>query len=1156
VAFLFSDFLPLLEQYDLFPMKKLSWIFILLFTFSFISMEAQFHRFSPGITLAGKGKVNTKVDNMGYWQRMVKLGYVTPNPRVTVPKAVFTGSRILAKGIQIQDSPDICVTGTSGTTQSENSIFINPENEDELLNSNNSSDWDGSYANSLFGADDRSSEDEGISWAGEIEGTGNDNMGDPSVAVGLNGRWYAGKINNNFGQSVAWSDNQGATWHDVTVSTVPSPGQDLLDKDHLWIDNTLTSPFQGRLYDAWTNFVSGSPYYGQVEVSRSVDNGLTWTTSLAISPAVAAGSFCHGANLQTGPGGEVYGIFTVYDTWPGDESAIGFAKSLNGGSVFTPATRIINNIKGIRTSGTTKNMRVNSFPSMTVDISNGPHKGYIYIVWANIGFPGVNTGSDIDVYMLRSIDQGSTWSAPIRVNQDVAGLGKQHFFPWISCDPVTGNLCVIYYDDRNVSSTDCETWISYSYNAGDTWTDMKVSDVSFTPTPIPGLAVNYFGDYLGVNSRNMMAYPVWTDNRNGNALTYISPVNLGPAPNQPYVVYDSYELASIQKKSGQTMNYGDSLYLSLTLKNVGDQPANNVTAYLSSDSPYITITDSTEQYGNFSPGEVKSVVNGFSFKVSDTIPDGLRVKFNVRTVNADTSWLSNFRIEVHAPNLYIGKVVIHDSINGNNNGHLDPGESVDIAVTVANSGDFACPGTWIKISSPSDYLVFSVDSIYLDTILPLLNKTAVFKLDIAPDACLYSSADLHLVAGSGLYRSKMTVLETIGLLMEDWETNGFTKFPWINGGTATWFIDTIHYKGSYSARSGVIYNNSTSRLEVTLSVGKDDSISFYTKVSSEQDYDWLHFFIDDVPLGQWSGEQDWQRVSYPVTPGTHTFKWWYVTDISFLNGSNAGWIDNIVFPPPLLPNVYAGNDTTICAGHALQLQGTAFSYDSLRWTTFGDGIFSNDTILNPIYAPGVNDVSAGSVKLRLKATGANGCYSSSLNLAIAAIPVSHLTILPDDTICGGQSAHLFADTIPGGHYLWTPGGFTTPEITVDTSLTGGFGSRWFRMRIINSANCFSTDSLRVTFKDCSGIEETIAGSRYEVFPNPNDGTFKVKIRNPSPGHLTIRLQNVINLMILEDKDLKVSRDFIKTYKLNMPSGIYILTFEDNEGKTNIKMIVR
>jgi hypothetical protein len=1137
-------------------MKKLPCIPVLLFILSFFSMEAQTPRFSQGITRAGKGKVNTKIDNVGYWQRMVRLGYVTANPRVTIPKAVFTGSRIAAKGIQTQDSPDICVTGTSGTTQSENSIFINPGNEDELLNSNNSTDWDGSYVNSLFGADDRSSEDAAVSWAGEIDGTGKTNMGDPSVAIGLNGLWVVGKINNDFGQSVAWSSDQGVTWHDVVVSSVPSPGLDILDKNHLWIDNSPASPFQGNLYDSWTNYVSSSPYYDQIQVSQSVDNGLTWSTPLCISPGVAAGSFCQGANLQTGPGGEVYGTFSVYDTWPGDESAIGFAKSLNGGSVFTPATRIINNIKGIRTSWTAKNMRVNSFPSMTVDISNGSHRGNIYIVWANIGFPGVNAGSDIDVYMLRSTDQGSTWSAPIKVNQDISGLGKQHFFPWISCDPVTGNLCVIYYDDRNVLSTMCETWISYSYNAGDTWTDMKVSDVAFTPTPIPGLAANYFGDYLAVNSRNMMAYPVWTDNRNGNALTWVSPVNLGPAPNQPYIVYDSYTLTSIQKISGQNMNYGDSLYLSLSLKNVGDQPANNITAYLSADSPYITITDSTEQYGDFSAGDIKSVANGYSFKVSDTIPDGLRVKFDVRAVNADTSWLSNFRIEAHAPGLHIGNVVIHDSLNGNNNGRLDPGESVDVAVIVTNSGYFSCRGTWVKITSPSENLHFTIDSVYLDTVLPIHNKIATFKLEVAPDACLYSSADLQLIAGSGLYRSKKTVFETIGLLMEDWESGGFTTFPWTFGGVADWVIDTIHYAGRYSARSGVITNNSTSRLEVTLNVGRDDSISFYSKVSSEQDYDWLHFFIDDVPLGQWSGEQDWQRSAYPVTAGTHTFKWWYVTDVSFLNGSNAGWIDNIVFPPPLLPDVYAGNDTMVCAGQGLQLHGTASSYDSLRWTTFGDGTFSNDTILSPVYTPGTGDLNSGSVNLRLKASGVNGCYASSLHLTIAAIPVSHLTILPNDTVCGGQTVHISADTIPGGHYLWTPGGFTTPGIIVDTSLIGGFGSGWFRVRITNSSGCSLYDSLKVTFKDCSGIEETAAGSMYEIFPNPNNGTFTLKIRNHSPGHVTIRMQNALNLLIFEDKDVEISRVFIKTYKLNMlPPGVYILTIEDHEGKNNIKMIV-
>jgi len=76
---------------------------------------------------------------------------------------------------------------------------------------------------------------------------------------------------------------------------------------------------------------------------------------------------------------------------------------------------------------------------------------------------------------------------------------------------------------------------------------------------------------------------------------------------------------------------------------------------------------------------------------------------------------------------------------------------------------------------------------------------------LPPDACLYSAADFHIAAGSGLYRSNKTVLENIGLLMEDWESGGFTTFPWTFGGVADWVIDTIRYAGKYSARSGVIY---------------------------------------------------------------------------------------------------------------------------------------------------------------------------------------------------------------------------------------------------------------------------------------------------------------------------------------------------------------
>ncbi len=132
--------------------------------------------------------------------------------------------------------------------------------------------------------------------------------------------------------------------------------------------------------------------------------------------------------------------------------------------------------------------------------------------------------------MIRSTDGGTSWSTPVRVNQDAPGLGNEHYFPWITCDPETGDLSVIFYDDRNVSSTQCEVYCANSTDGGTTWTDFKVSDVSFTPTSIPGLADGYMGDYLGIAARDGMVYPVWPDNRTGTFMTYCSPYDLSPLP--------------------------------------------------------------------------------------------------------------------------------------------------------------------------------------------------------------------------------------------------------------------------------------------------------------------------------------------------------------------------------------------------------------------------------------------------------------------------------------------------------------------------------------------------------------------------------------------------------------------------------------------------
>lgn len=478
-----------------------------------ISVSIQAYSQSPRST----STLDRRIDSQGYWMQAAERGLTAPNPVVSVPPAVYRGDQIRAVSVITENSPDVPVV-TGPTSQSENSIFVDPMNNDIILNSNNSTNTP-SGGITLYGANDLYSFDGGEIWEGELQGAGGNNSGDPAALIGRNGRWFIGYIRNS-GQWVSYSDNQGDSWTALQVAAAPSGFSSLLDKNHMWIDNSPSSPYEGYLYDAWTTF--GGQNDNDIEIASSSTNGESWTPPVNISNNLNAGSHSQGVNITTGPGGEAYALFAIYDNWPSDEDALALARSFDGGATWE-SFRILENIRGIRTSETSKNMRVNSFPVITADISNGPNRGTLYAVWANIGYPGINTGSDIDVYMIKSEDDGDTWSDPVRVNQDPAGLGKQHFFPWIDCDPVSGTLSVVFYDDRNVSSSQCEVYCAVSYDGGDSWEDFMVSDVSFSPSPIPGLASGYFGDYLGISSYGGKVYPVWTDNRTGVALTYVSP---------------------------------------------------------------------------------------------------------------------------------------------------------------------------------------------------------------------------------------------------------------------------------------------------------------------------------------------------------------------------------------------------------------------------------------------------------------------------------------------------------------------------------------------------------------------------------------------------------------------------------------------------------
>ncbi len=235
-------------------------------------------------------------------------------------------------------------------------------------------------------------------------------------------------------------------------------------------------------------------------------------------------------------------------------------------------------------------------------------------------------------------------------------------------------------------------------------------------------------------------------------------------------------------------------------------------------------------------------------------------------------------------------------------GPIDPGESASMHVTLQNSGAGNAVNLAGLLTTNDPYVTITQNATTYPTITALggtgTSQTA-YQFDVATNCPLEYTATFveHLTADGG-YADSVIFAVAIGQSIEDFETGNFTAFPWTFSGSQPWTIDaSTVYEGAYSARSGGITHNQSSTMQVTLTDLLPGNITFWYKVSSEANYDYLKFYIDGVQKVQWAGSAGWAEATFAVGAGTHTFKWTYSKDVNTSSGSDAGWIDYITFPP-------------------------------------------------------------------------------------------------------------------------------------------------------------------------------------------------------------------------------------------------------------------
>ena len=263
-----------------------------------------------------------------------------------------------------------------------------------------------------------------------------------------------------------------------------------------------------------------------------------------------------------------------------------------------------------------------------------------------------------------------------------------------------------------------------------------------------------------------------------NHLPYFADINIMPLEGA-YVVYDNHSVNDATGNNNLLPDYGESVSLTLGMKNVGTENATNVTVSISTSDPKVGISNATELYPLISAGQTVAVTDGFSLSIADDIDDQHVVALAVTSTDGTDTWNSNFNLIVNAPDLNIGALTVQDNCpTCNNDGILDPGETANLLISCTNTGHSLIgnvAGLLAVSGGSSPYLTINSASSTIGNLTAGGNATASFS--VTAGASTPAGTQVNLVftlsgGASGQYSVQETKQLVIGLIPVYNITNG------------------------------------------------------------------------------------------------------------------------------------------------------------------------------------------------------------------------------------------------------------------------------------------------------------------------------------------------------------------------------------------------
>ena len=365
--------------------------------------------------------------------------------------------------------------------------------------------------------------------------------------------------------------------------------------------------------------------------------------------------------------------------------------------------------------------------------------------------------------------------------------------------------------------------------------------------------------------------------------------------NEPYLNLSGTAVNDSLGNEDGMADYNETLFLRLTVGNLGAVSATGVTVEITSTSPYVTIADGNAILGTLLPGTQKILFNDLKFSLLGEIPDNSAITFDLIIKYGSVDKIYKIDVPVHAPDLEIINYIIDDTETGNGNFLADPGESVKFVFSILNTGSSNTSGLF-TISSP-DAEISLIEASKNSGIMGTGEVIDIpIEAKISASAAEGSTINIAAELDCDPFFANKNFSFRLGKFQETFESSSFKVFPWINISAKPWVItQSDPYEGIIAARSGAISDNQSSVLAMKVIYRQADSLRFYYKVSSENNYDNFSFRLNNTEVFKKSGETGWIRKAVGVPAGINKFEWIYKKDGSVAGGSDCAKIDLIDF---------------------------------------------------------------------------------------------------------------------------------------------------------------------------------------------------------------------------------------------------------------------